>query len=98
MLDVIPWESLFGGMLLGVSATVLLLVNGKIAGISWDYEWHHVTEERRLFMATSVCSWHDCRWFCECFITWRSRTKYRKSFVWFGISGGLTCWYWNQTK
>lgn len=31
---VIPWESLFGGMLLGVSATLLLLFNGKIAGIS----------------------------------------------------------------
>lgn len=30
----IPWESLFGGMLLGVSATILLLINGKIAGIS----------------------------------------------------------------
>ena len=30
----IPWESLFGGMLLGVSATLLLLLNGKIAGIS----------------------------------------------------------------
>ncbi len=34
MLDVIPWESLFGGILLGVSATLLLLVNGKVAGIS----------------------------------------------------------------
>jgi uncharacterized membrane protein YedE/YeeE len=30
----IPWDSLFGGMLLGVSATILLLINGKIAGIS----------------------------------------------------------------
>lgn len=30
----IPWESLFGGMLLGISATLLLLMNGKIAGIS----------------------------------------------------------------
>jgi hypothetical protein len=30
----IPWDSLFGGMLLGVSATLLLLFNGKIAGIS----------------------------------------------------------------
>ncbi|MDV6250124.1 YeeE/YedE family protein [Vibrio sp. EA2] len=50
MLDVIPWESLFGGILLGISATVLLLVNGKIAGISGimngimapkkgDYSW-----------------------------------------------------------
>lgn len=29
-----PWESLAGGVLLGVSATMLLLVNGKIAGIS----------------------------------------------------------------
>ncbi|MEX3070929.1 YeeE/YedE family protein [Vibrio alginolyticus] len=50
MLDVIPWESLFGGILLGISATMLLLVNGKIAGISGimngimspkkaDYSW-----------------------------------------------------------
>ncbi|HCG8092068.1 YeeE/YedE family protein [Vibrio parahaemolyticus] len=50
MLDVIPWESLFGGILLGISATILLLVNGKIAGISGimngimspkkgDYSW-----------------------------------------------------------
>ncbi|MGL6312399.1 YeeE/YedE family protein [Vibrio sp. WXL103] len=30
----IPWASLFGGMLLGASALLLLLVNGKIAGIS----------------------------------------------------------------
>ncbi|EJE8524083.1 YeeE/YedE family protein [Vibrio parahaemolyticus] len=50
MLSVIPWESLFGGILLGISATILLLVNGKIAGISGimngimspkkgDYSW-----------------------------------------------------------
>ncbi|ENL4769270.1 YeeE/YedE family protein [Vibrio parahaemolyticus] len=50
MLNVIPWESLFGGILLGTSATILLLVNGKIAGISGimngimspkkgDYSW-----------------------------------------------------------
>ncbi|GEA50360.1 membrane protein [Vibrio inusitatus NBRC 102082] len=30
----IPWSSLFGGMLLGISASLLLLFNGKIAGIS----------------------------------------------------------------
>ena len=30
----IPWESLFGGMLLGVSAILLMLFNGKVAGIS----------------------------------------------------------------
>ncbi len=29
-----PWSSLLGGMLLGVSAFILLLFNGKIAGIS----------------------------------------------------------------
>lgn len=34
MFDVIPMHSLIGGMLLGVSATLLLLLNGKIAGIS----------------------------------------------------------------
>ncbi|MDW1998937.1 YeeE/YedE family protein [Vibrio sp. 299] len=50
MLNVITWESLFGGILLGISATILLLVNGKIAGISGimngimspkkgDYSW-----------------------------------------------------------
>ncbi|EIJ0963522.1 YeeE/YedE family protein [Vibrio parahaemolyticus] len=50
MLNVIPWESLFGAILLGISATILLLVNGKIAGISGimngimspkkgDYSW-----------------------------------------------------------
>ncbi|MQC34535.1 YeeE/YedE family protein [Vibrio parahaemolyticus] len=50
MLNVIPWESLFGGLLLGFSATLCLLVNGKIAGISGimngimspkkgDYSW-----------------------------------------------------------
>ncbi|HCE3306059.1 TPA: YeeE/YedE family protein [Vibrio parahaemolyticus] len=50
MLNVIPWESLFGGILLGISATILLLVNGKITGISGimngimspkkgDYSW-----------------------------------------------------------
>ncbi|HEQ3532115.1 TPA: YeeE/YedE family protein [Vibrio parahaemolyticus] len=50
MLNVIPWESLFGGILLGISASILLLVNGKIAGISGimngimspkkgDYSW-----------------------------------------------------------
>jgi uncharacterized protein len=30
----VPWESLAGGMLLGISATLLMLVNGKVAGIS----------------------------------------------------------------
>ncbi len=30
----IPWESLAGGILLGISATLMLLMNGKIAGIS----------------------------------------------------------------
>ncbi len=34
MFDVIPMHSLIGGMLLGVSATLLLLLNGKVAGIS----------------------------------------------------------------
>lgn len=34
MMTSVPWESLFGGMLLGLSATLLMLVNGKIAGIS----------------------------------------------------------------
>ncbi len=29
-----PWMSLAGGLLIGVSATILLLFNGKIAGIS----------------------------------------------------------------
>lgn len=46
----IPWWSLIGGLLLGLSATLLLLMNGKIAGISGvingllspkkgDYSW-----------------------------------------------------------
>lgn len=46
----IPWDSLFGGVLLGISASLLLLMNGKIAGISGiltglltpkskDYSW-----------------------------------------------------------
>ena len=30
----IPWHALAGGMLLGVSAVILMLFNGKIAGIS----------------------------------------------------------------
>nr|WP_272158611.1 YeeE/YedE thiosulfate transporter family protein [Vibrio algivorus] len=30
----IPWSALFGGMLLGVSATILMLFKGKVAGIS----------------------------------------------------------------
>lgn len=30
----IPWDALFGGMLLGLSASLLLLLNGRIAGIS----------------------------------------------------------------
>ena len=30
----IPWDALIGGMLLGVSAVILLLANGRIAGIS----------------------------------------------------------------
>lgn len=34
MLELIPWTSLFGGLLLGVSAVLLMLVNGKTAGIS----------------------------------------------------------------
>ncbi|WP_117234029.1 YeeE/YedE family protein [Vibrio maerlii] len=34
MFEVIPWSSLFGGILLGISAVLLLLFNGKVAGIS----------------------------------------------------------------
>lgn len=30
----IPWRALFGGMLLGISATILMLFKGKVAGIS----------------------------------------------------------------
>ncbi|MGC9402105.1 YeeE/YedE family protein [Vibrio genomosp. F10] len=30
----VPWESLFGGMLLGLSAVILMLFSGKVAGIS----------------------------------------------------------------
>lgn len=30
----IPWLSLFGGILLGISSILLLMVNGKIAGVS----------------------------------------------------------------
>lgn len=30
----IPWSALFGGMLLGISATILMLFKGKVAGIS----------------------------------------------------------------
>ncbi len=30
----IPWQSLFGGMLLGLSAALLMLFSGKVAGIS----------------------------------------------------------------
>ena len=30
----IPWASLFGGILLGLSAIVLMLCSGKVAGIS----------------------------------------------------------------
>ncbi|WP_410000077.1 YeeE/YedE family protein [Photobacterium sp. TY1-4] len=29
-----PWPALFGGMMLGASATLLLLFNGRVAGIS----------------------------------------------------------------
>ncbi|KFI10955.1 YeeE/YedE family protein [Vibrio coralliilyticus] len=29
-----PWLSLIGGVLLGLSATMLLMINGKVAGIS----------------------------------------------------------------
>ncbi|WP_413112155.1 YeeE/YedE family protein [Thaumasiovibrio sp. DFM-14] len=34
MLFEIPWDGLRGGMLLGLSAALLLIVNGRIAGIS----------------------------------------------------------------
>jgi hypothetical protein len=30
----IPWDALLGGMLLGLSAALLLIVNGRVAGIS----------------------------------------------------------------
>jgi uncharacterized membrane protein YedE/YeeE len=50
MLSTIPWLSLIGGITLGVSATLLLMMNGKTAGISGilnglltpkkgDYSW-----------------------------------------------------------
>ena len=34
MLSLIPWNAFFGGMLLGVSAIVLMLGIGRVAGIS----------------------------------------------------------------
>jgi uncharacterized membrane protein YedE/YeeE len=34
MITEVPWTALFGGVLLGLSAALLLLVNGRIAGIS----------------------------------------------------------------
>ncbi|MGF1712701.1 YeeE/YedE family protein [Vibrio kagoshimensis] len=34
MIHTIPWHALVGGMLLGVSATILLLFIGRVAGIS----------------------------------------------------------------
>ncbi|WP_286300608.1 YeeE/YedE family protein [Vibrio apostichopi] len=34
MLSLIPWDAFFGGMLLGVSAIVLMLGIGRVAGIS----------------------------------------------------------------
>ncbi|MCG9640258.1 YeeE/YedE family protein [Vibrio sp. Isolate34] len=34
MLNLIPWDAFFGGMLLGVSAIVLMLGIGRVAGIS----------------------------------------------------------------
>ncbi|MEZ8476037.1 YeeE/YedE family protein [Vibrio cyclitrophicus] len=34
MLSLIPWDAFFGGMLLGVSAIVLMLGVGRVAGIS----------------------------------------------------------------
>ncbi|UXA00231.1 YeeE/YedE family protein [Vibrio splendidus] len=34
MLSLIPWDAFFGGMLLGVSAIVLMLGIGQVAGIS----------------------------------------------------------------
>ncbi|GHY98043.1 YeeE/YedE family protein [Vibrio cholerae] len=56
----IPWDSLIGGMLLGISATLMLLMNGKIAGISGiltglltpksrDFAW------RLLFVVGMIC-------------------------------------------
>ncbi|WP_068717492.1 YeeE/YedE family protein [Vibrio tritonius] len=56
----ILWYSLFGGLLLGISATLLMLFNGKVAGISGivtyaisatkgDVLW------RYLFLAGLVC-------------------------------------------
>jgi uncharacterized protein len=34
MLDFIPWSALLGGMLLGLSSALLMLFNGRVAGIS----------------------------------------------------------------
>jgi len=34
MFDFIPWNALIGGMLLGLSSALLMLFNGKVAGIS----------------------------------------------------------------
>ncbi|HEY1148106.1 MAG TPA: YeeE/YedE family protein [Pseudoduganella sp.] len=34
MSDFTPWASLAGGILIGLSATVLILMNGRVAGVS----------------------------------------------------------------
>lgn len=57
----IPWESLFGGMLLGVSAVLLMLFSGKVAGISGIVggllsQKKHETSWRVAFILGMVCS------------------------------------------
>jgi len=57
----IPWAALFGGMLLGLSAAILMLFSGKIAGISGIIGGiltpkNHEFTWRALFLAGMICS------------------------------------------
>lgn len=61
MLNVIPWESLFGGILLGISATILLLVNGKIAGISGIMNGI-MSPKKVIIRGDCFCGWNDSWW------------------------------------
>ena len=54
-----PWSSLAGGALIGLSAAVFILFNGRIAGISGIVRGFVRPGARRYRLATRVRRWDD---------------------------------------
>ena len=54
-LNFTPWTSLAGGLLIGLAVAILLLFNGRIAGISGILGGLFNPAKKRFFVAICIC-------------------------------------------